>query len=95
MAPPKASSVPLSKAPITRPWRYERVLLRRFVTPAHAAAATGAHGMAPGSGLCSSMTYVSEAFSQAEVLDPAGRPQRLGELWHERPVVLVFLRHYG
>lgn len=23
------------------------------------------------------------------------RPQRLGELWADRPVVLVFLRHFG
>ena len=34
-------------------------------------------------------------------LDPIGLPDadgqetRLGTLWQERPVVLVFLRHYG
>lgn len=41
------------------------------------------------------MQQVSEAFSLAEVLDPTGRKQPLGELWREQPVVLVFLRHYG
>ncbi len=30
-----------------------------------------------------------------EVLDPAGNPVRLGELWRQRPVVLVFIRHFG
>ncbi|MFN7132699.1 MAG: hypothetical protein ACK4N5_11505 [Myxococcales bacterium] len=27
--------------------------------------------------------------------DSHGREVRLGELWAERPVVLVWLRHYG
>jgi hypothetical protein len=27
--------------------------------------------------------------------DSDGRPHRLGELWSTRPVVLVFLRHFG
>lgn len=27
--------------------------------------------------------------------DAAGEKQRLGTLWAERPVVLVFLRHFG
>lgn len=27
--------------------------------------------------------------------DWQGRPQRLGELWRHRPVVLVFIRHFG
>ena len=31
----------------------------------------------------------------ATVLDLQGEPQRLGDLWRDRPVVLVFLRHYG
>ena len=30
-----------------------------------------------------------------ELPDDAGGSVRLGELWRERPVVLVFLRHYG
>lgn len=33
----------------------------------------------------------------AEIIleDHDGRPVRLGELWSERPVALVWLRHYG
>lgn len=27
--------------------------------------------------------------------DPDGRPVRLGDLWSERPAVLVFVRHFG
>jgi hypothetical protein len=30
-----------------------------------------------------------------EVLDPAGNPVRLGEVWRQRPVVLAFIRHFG
>jgi len=29
------------------------------------------------------------------LLDHDGREVRLGELWSERPVALVWLRHYG
>ncbi len=29
------------------------------------------------------------------VLDLDGRSVRLGELWRERPIVLVFVRHFG
>jgi hypothetical protein len=28
-------------------------------------------------------------------LDPDGREVLLGDLWRERPVVLVFIRHFG
>jgi hypothetical protein len=35
------------------------------------------------------------ALSDASLVDPAGAPHRLGDLWHDRPVVLVFLRHFG
>lgn len=38
---------------------------------------------------------VSFQLASATVLDPDGSPHRLEELWAERPVVLVFLRHYG
>ena len=30
-----------------------------------------------------------------QLLDPEGEYCRLGELWAERPVVFIFLRHYG
>jgi hypothetical protein len=32
---------------------------------------------------------------KVEALDPEGRAVRLGEFWQERPVVLVFIRHFG
>jgi peroxiredoxin len=38
---------------------------------------------------------VGDPAPDVEVLDPQGRPVRLSTLWVERPVVLVFLRHYG
>jgi hypothetical protein len=30
-----------------------------------------------------------------ELADWRGTPVRLGTLWQERPVVLVFIRHFG
>lgn len=30
-----------------------------------------------------------------QVLDTEGQPFRLGDLWAERPAVVVFVRHYG
>jgi hypothetical protein len=30
-----------------------------------------------------------------ELLDATGTPRRLGDFWAERPVILVFLRHFG
>ncbi len=30
-----------------------------------------------------------------ELRDPAGEPHRLGDYWADRPVILVFLRHFG
>jgi hypothetical protein len=30
-----------------------------------------------------------------ELPDSTGAPRRLGEFWAERPVILVFLRHFG
>jgi hypothetical protein len=32
---------------------------------------------------------------EAKVKDVEGRDVRLGDLWRDRPVVLVFVRHYG
>jgi hypothetical protein len=37
----------------------------------------------------------AEGLAPRMVLDPAGRRQRLGDLWRERTVVLVFIRHFG
>ena len=33
--------------------------------------------------------------AEVEVLDTDGQPLRLGGLWQERPVLLVFIRHFG
>jgi hypothetical protein len=35
------------------------------------------------------------ALSKTSLVDDAGEPHRLGELWSDRPIVLVFLRHFG
>jgi hypothetical protein len=35
------------------------------------------------------------ALSETSLIDDAGRAHRLGELWRDRPIVLVFLRHFG
>lgn len=40
------------------------------------------------------MSTVKE-LGEATVLDAEGKVHRLGEAWAERPVVLVFLRHFG
>jgi hypothetical protein len=33
--------------------------------------------------------------SETSLLDSGGQPHRLGDLWRDRPIVLVFLRHFG
>jgi hypothetical protein len=38
---------------------------------------------------------VVDELGQVEVLDPGGERVRLESLWRQRPVVLVFVRHYG
>lgn len=38
---------------------------------------------------------VAKALKAIEVLDPDGRPHRLGATWQRRPVVLAFIRHFG
>jgi hypothetical protein len=35
------------------------------------------------------------ALSGTSLLDANGEPHRLGDLWRDRPIVLVFLRHFG
>jgi hypothetical protein len=35
------------------------------------------------------------ALSETSLPDAAGAPHRLGDLWRDRPIVLVFLRHFG
>lgn len=41
------------------------------------------------------MQRVTHELENATILDTAGASQRLGDLWGERPTVLVFLRHFG
>lgn len=38
---------------------------------------------------------VSEELANATVYDPAGKEYRLGDSWISRPVVLIFIRHFG
>jgi hypothetical protein len=38
---------------------------------------------------------VAEELASALVLDVDAQPVRLGELWAKRPVILVFVRHFG
>jgi hypothetical protein len=38
---------------------------------------------------------VADSLSNVSVLDTAGRPVTLGALWADRPLALVFIRHYG
>jgi hypothetical protein len=37
----------------------------------------------------------ADALRDVVLKDSSGDDVRLGELWEERPAVLVFLRHYG
>jgi hypothetical protein len=41
------------------------------------------------------MDLAADAVGRAVIRDLEGREHALGELWAERPVVLVFLRHFG
>ncbi len=38
---------------------------------------------------------LAEALAPIAVTDPDGREVVLGSLWKDRPVVLVFIRHFG
>jgi hypothetical protein len=38
---------------------------------------------------------VAGRLSNIKLLDWQGVPQRLGEFWEKRPIVLVFIRHFG
>ena len=41
------------------------------------------------------MNDAAHALETIELEDPDGGSCRLGSLWTERPLVLVFLRHFG
>jgi hypothetical protein len=36
-----------------------------------------------------------DRLAAVELADASGAPHRLGDFWAERPVILVFLRHFG
>jgi hypothetical protein len=38
---------------------------------------------------------LAERLGAVTVLDPEGAPHRLAGAWHDRPAVLVFIRHFG
>ncbi|MEW6734503.1 MAG: hypothetical protein AB1489_24475 [Acidobacteriota bacterium] len=38
---------------------------------------------------------IPSELAEASVLDPDGKHHRLGDCWRKRPVVLVFIRHFG
>ncbi len=38
---------------------------------------------------------VAARLKDIDLLDPAGRKVRLGDMWAEKPVVLAFIRHFG
>jgi len=42
-----------------------------------------------------SPAQAAQRLRDVEVLDTTGQPLPLGSLWTDRPVVLVFVRHYG
>jgi hypothetical protein len=41
------------------------------------------------------MDMTAAALAALEILDEEGRSRRVGELWTPRPVVLLFVRHFG
>jgi hypothetical protein len=36
-----------------------------------------------------------DRLADLSVLDPQSKPIRFGDLWKERPAIIVFLRHFG
>jgi len=38
---------------------------------------------------------IANKLSRIELSDWTGQQERLGAFWRERPVVLVFIRHFG
>ena len=41
------------------------------------------------------MTFDVAALGNTELIDPDEDLHRLGDLWADRPAVLLFLRHFG
>ncbi len=41
------------------------------------------------------MDHVTDELANVHVADLDGRQQRVGDLWKERPALLLFVRHFG
>jgi hypothetical protein len=41
------------------------------------------------------MERVSDALGAIEVLDIEGKPHRMSDLWRDRPVLIMWVRHFG
>ena len=41
------------------------------------------------------MSTIAESLGPIEVLDLEGEKVQLGEVWRDKPAVLVFIRHFG
>jgi hypothetical protein len=41
------------------------------------------------------MAFDIDALADLVLVDPDGTPVRLGDLWADRPQVVLFLRHFG
>jgi hypothetical protein len=41
------------------------------------------------------MDATAAALGPLEIVDENGRARRVAELWAQRPVVLLFVRHFG
>ncbi|MDH3606399.1 MAG: hypothetical protein OER12_05340 [Acidimicrobiia bacterium] len=41
------------------------------------------------------MSFDVSVLADHMVIDPNGEEHRLGDLWAERPEVILFLRHFG
>lgn len=56
---------------------------------------TRSTGGRPAASLRSFMGFDVARLAETSLIDPDGEPHRLGDLWQERPAVLLFLRHFG
>lgn len=41
------------------------------------------------------MERVSEALGRVEIVDTDGKPHQMNELWRDRPVLIMWVRHFG
>lgn len=41
------------------------------------------------------MDHAPDALADVQLLDVEGKSHRLGDLWKERPALLLFVRHFG